>query len=208
MTRPTEAQVREVGLDQRARVAEVIATSFGEDPALRWMLGGDASPARIRAWIDASCHLLHENDQPMLAIEHEGRVLGAALISDARTSWSTVSEARWVARLVRDLGLGVARRSVRHATTSQQHQPTQPFTYLMMVASHPEARGQGYGAALIQAIIERSQAEPASTGVQLETEKESLVRYYQGFGFEVRERFEVGGIHTHSMFRPRNSPTD
>ena len=66
--------------------------------------------------------------------------------------------------------------------------PSEPHYYLEVVGTDPARQGQGHGAALLNEVLEKADAE--GVGAYLESSKDSNVPYYRRFGFDV-----VGEIH-------------
>ena len=60
-----------------------------------------------------------------------------------------------------------------------------PHYYLEIIGTDPAHQGKGFGAALMQPMVERSDDE--GVGMYLESSKESNVAFYGRFGFEVRK---------------------
>jgi ribosomal protein S18 acetylase RimI-like enzyme len=59
-----------------------------------------------------------------------------------------------------------------------------PHYYLEIIGTDPAHQGKGCGAALVQPMVERADAE--GVGMYLESSKESNLAFYGRFGFEVR----------------------
>ena len=64
--------------------------------------------------------------------------------------------------------------------------------YLSAIGVDPERQGEGLGATLVQAGIQRADQE--STSIYLETEAEDNVGWYQRFGFEVIDQIAATGL--------------
>jgi len=64
-----------------------------------------------------------------------------------------------------------------------------PHYYLEIIGTAPEFQGKGFGAALVQPMVERAEAE--GVGMYLESSKESNVAFYGRFGFEVRRELRL-----------------
>lgn len=59
-----------------------------------------------------------------------------------------------------------------------------PHYYLEFIGTDPQHQGKGFGASLVQPMVDRSDAE--GVGMYLESSKESNIAFYGRFGFEVR----------------------
>ncbi len=60
-----------------------------------------------------------------------------------------------------------------------------PHYYLEIIGTAPAHQGKGFGAALMQPMVDRTDEE--GVGMYLESSKESNVAFYGRFGFEVRK---------------------
>ena len=69
--------------------------------------------------------------------------------------------------------------------------PDEPHWYLSTIGTSPDARGSGLGKALMKAGLDRADAEHAPA--YLESSKESNIRYYERFGFEVTREIVIPG---------------
>jgi len=63
--------------------------------------------------------------------------------------------------------------------------PYQPRCMIMQLPVAPSAQGRGHARALLNAVQERSRADPLSTGVAITTYSESNVSRYENLGFRV-----------------------
>lgn len=70
----------------------------------------------------------------------------------------------------------------------------EPHYYLEFIGTDPVHQGKGFGAALLQPMLERADQE--GVGMYLESSKESNIAFYGRFGFDVRRTIAL-----------RNGPT-
>ncbi len=85
------------------------------------------------------------------------------------------------------------------------HTPTDDHWYLQLLATHPDWQRQGHGAALMNQMFERADAE--GLPCHLETETFVNVAYYRRHGFEVTAEFDVpAGRHQHQISSWGNDP--
>jgi ribosomal protein S18 acetylase RimI-like enzyme len=68
-------------------------------------------------------------------------------------------------------------------TDRKAHMNGKPYIYLQVIGVAPAFQGQGFGAQLLRALIEKS--EQAGVSLYLETETEANVSLYEHFGFTV-----------------------
>ena len=60
---------------------------------------------------------------------------------------------------------------------------TPPHWYLSLLGTDPQARGQGLGSAVLEPVLEQSDAE--GVGIYLESSKERNISFYARYGFRV-----------------------
>lgn len=89
----------------------------------------------------------------------------------------------------------------------ERDRPSQCW-YLALVATHPDARGQGLGRTVLQPGIER--AERDCVPAVLETSNEANVGWYERLGFEVTRKLELNAIETGApdVWTLRKDPQD
>lgn len=73
----------------------------------------------------------------------------------------------------------------------REHRPKEPHWYLNILATHPDWQRQGLGAAVMQPIRERCDAD--GLGQYLETATEEDIAYYRSRGFVVTARWTLDG---------------
>lgn len=83
------------------------------------------------------------------------------------------------------IGLSKARDMATTEKNAEAHFPDEPVWYLQALGVSPEAQGQGIGTRLIQPVLDRADVQGDSC--YLETGTERNVRFYERFGFEIRE---------------------
>jgi len=84
--------------------------------------------------------------------------------------------------------------------------PKEPHWYLATLGTAPERQGQGVGAALLQPVLDRADAD--GMPAYLESSKERNVPFYARFGFEVVEELhsKSGGPPMWRMWREPRVP--
>jgi len=75
------------------------------------------------------------------------------------------------------------------AGIKRKHPRTPPHWYLSLLGTDPEARGRGLGSAVLQPVLERSDAE--RVGVYLESSKEANIGFYARLGFRVTRELRL-----------------
>ena len=90
-------------------------------------------------------------------------------------------------------------RAARMHGAWARHDPQRPHLHLDPIAVSESAQGRGIGGALMNHYCEMM--DGAGTGGYLETGRESSVRFYSKFGFEVSRQIEVLGAKIWLMWR-------
>lgn len=88
---------------------------------------------------------------------------------------------------LRDLPADMLQGLIAYDEACLAHFPPHPAWYLMYLGVHPDGQGAGTGRTLLQAALDdvlRREAAP----VYLETGTERNVRFYERFGFRIREQ--------------------
>jgi GNAT superfamily N-acetyltransferase len=81
-----------------------------------------------------------------------------------------------------------------------KHDPDEPHRHLGPVGVLPGRQGEGIGSRLMQAYIDTLDAQEEAG--YLETDRRENIRFYENFGFTVREEVPVLGLPTWLMWRP------
>lgn len=95
---------------------------------------------------------------------------------------------RWSPRFVGVFGARLVSNLLLLAQVERAH-PAEPHYYLEFVGTDPAHRGKGFGAAVIEPVLERADTE--GVGCYLENSKETNIAFYARFGFEVRETLAI-----------------
>lgn len=143
----------------------------------------------------------HPPDPPSRIPPH--RISAAALVSrpgsgPSPPSLAALREETWAA-------LGTPARSRYEAFGDVAGRFTIPddHLHLNMIGVRPSEQGRGHGRRLLDAVHDRSAADPTSAGVSLTTEVESNLPLYRRFGYRVLGSADVGSAFTTwAMFRP------
>lgn len=187
-------QVRRATSDDRPAVCVTAMRAFADDPVMRW---------------------LYPEDEVFFAP-------GGEVLRSAMTGWIGLGEV-WCT----DDGAGVAvwippgrpeidftldppapeippDRLERFAIIGplmDEHTPPEPHWYLQLLGTHPDWQRRGIGAALMNVMFERVDADGLTC--YLETETVENVAYYLHHGFDVRSEWDVPtGPHMWGMLRP------
>lgn len=186
----TTIRVRTAGRDDVDAAAMTLAAAFQHDPVTSWIL---PDPRRRAAGLPhffgtMARHLFVPHGGGDLALRPDGTVAGAALWAPPNHRPSPSTELRMLPGLVRAFG----RRTLAGKQVGdllEKHHPAAPHWYLAMIGTAPDARGAGYGNALLRSRLDRIDAEGATA--YLESSNPDNVPYYERFGFTVTEEIRI-----------------
>lgn len=178
--------VRLSGADKGA-ATETLTAAFMADPAMCWMLRGDANRARrlprLIAWMFDD-HLRH------------GMVLGTPgceVVTLWRPPGSVHEHAALtppaLVRFVAMLGQGVLRAEKADRMIGRHLPKGEAQYYLRMAGVRPDRQGQGLGGMAIRAGL--AEADGAGLPSALETATQSNVGLYRSLGFDVIDSWRV-----------------
>ena len=187
-------QVRRATPDDVGRACVTAMRAFVDDPVMRW---------------------LYPDDEVFLAP-------GGSVLRPAMTGWIGLGEV-WCSDDVASVAVWIPpgrpeiefpddpdapppppERLERFAIIGEAmaaQTPAEPHWYLQLLGTHPDWQRQGLGAALMQVVFDRADAE--GLPCHLETETIENVAYYRHHGFEVRSEWDLAdGPHMWGMHRP------
>jgi ribosomal protein S18 acetylase RimI-like enzyme len=173
--------VHVVAADEVATAALPLAEAFVDDPLKLFLCGGEELPVeRSRPFFEAFMRIHLGYGHVYTTADH-----GGSAIWSAPGHWKIpISQiVRNSPRFLRLYGLRLF-PNLQVLTDLERLHPTEPHYYLEFVGTRPSVRGKGYGAALIEPVIARADAE--GVGCYLENSKEANLGFYARFGFEVR----------------------
>lgn len=185
-----------------SELARTLAVAFHDDPVMSWVLPDPRRRAvALPRMFAAICRHHYLPGGAAEVARHSGRIVAGALWS-APGEWKT--SPRQELRILPGLLLvmrGDALRGMRANEAVKAAHPTEPHWYLGVIGSDPQARGGGYGRALLQSRLERCDREFAPA--HLESSNPDNVPYYQRFGFVVTGeiRLPAGGPTLWQMWR-------
>jgi GNAT superfamily N-acetyltransferase len=180
------------------RAGELLARSFIDEPGFTWTLGG--TPERRRRVLALSFRASLRGRRRSIELHGafiRGRLVGVG-VRFPPGRWPMRRQETLPGLPWRLVGLSVrawaSRRSVRRLlarpAVERLHVDYPPHWYLWLMGVHPASRRQGVATALARYVTR--QADEAGVGCYLETFGDSTEALYRGFGFRVRERFEIG----------------
>jgi GNAT superfamily N-acetyltransferase len=175
MAQQREIAVKIVDASEAQPVFDTIVAAFADDPVVRWSF---SDPEAYRAYVPAF----------MRAFAGRALVDGSAYVTDDFAGvalWLTPGtgpDEEAMAAIVMD-AINETKKSEVFALMEQmgQYHPQEPHWYLPLIGVQPSKQGNGYGAALLRASLERSDADGAPS--YLEATSERNIPLYERHGF-------------------------
>jgi len=184
---PAGSDIRKVGAEEVAAVAESLARAFYDDPMMRWLFPVDARRLeRLRDGFEfylARIWLRHD------ACYTTDRRIGAACWLPPGT-WrlSLPRQLALLPAMVRRFGRDLPRLMRFFAAIEKVH-PHEPHMYLPAVGVAPEWQGRGFGAALLRPVLERCDRERLPAYLEATSPRNRAL--YERHGFETVEELRV-----------------
>ena len=179
-----------------------LADAFAHDPLMLHLF--EKNPDGVRAGVVAFFSMLLRArialEMPAFVLQHGERVLGAAMGNDtSRPAWPAPLAAEW--RRFETETPGFSSRLAAYEEICEAHQPREDHYYLGVIGVHPSLQGKGAGKALLDAFCGRSQADPKSHGVYLDTANPASLQFYRTNGFDQRGEGALDGAPLWCVYR-------
>jgi GNAT superfamily N-acetyltransferase len=165
-------------------LARVLDRAFYDDPVITWMLPDEKTrPARLRR-LFASLTRHHHFAGGGVEVACDGPGIAAAALWDPPNRWkhSPREQVAMLPSIFRAFGYRAAAARYVIELMKRRH-PEEPHWYLAVIGSDINARGRGFGQALMHSRLDRCDAEHCPA--YLESSKLDNVPYYERFGFTV-----------------------
>jgi GNAT superfamily N-acetyltransferase len=178
--------IRPASLDDRARVAAIMADAFADDPALSFIFPDAATrPERLRRFFMLIQRT--ENDPALTNIAGEN---AAAAIWRRPGEWQTptLTMLKLAVPMLTTFG-GALSRALRLQSLLESHHPRTPHWYLAFLGCERRFQGKGYGGAAVRARL--AQCDAAGLPAALETATESNLAIYTAMGFRITDSFKL-----------------
>jgi len=200
----SEETVVDLGTEWLDDSTQLLIAAFKGDPTVRYVCSAESSAFERRrcSLYKSLVRLQVESGEPRLGIISGQRLVAVCHL--LRPGSKVPLHLQWehAVRVLRGLGPGPLIRGARFTHAEAQCRPADPHWYLVSIAVDPVCQGHGYAGRLLQAICERSEADPASRGVALDTQNRRNISLYERFGYRVTHEQDVGPLRSWCMFRP------
>ncbi|MGD0254402.1 MAG: N-acetyltransferase [Acidimicrobiales bacterium] len=190
-----EFEIRRAGVADVAKLVEVLARAFDDDPMPSFLFRGEKRRRRgLRRFFFVQLRHMYLSDGEVWTTTDTA---GAALWAPPNKPRSGLRDLVHFVPLLADLaGLGRRAGDAMHLLQLVDlARPREAHWYLATLGTDPDRQGQGVGSALLRKVLERADLE--GLPAYLESSKERNLAFYGRHGFEV-----TGEIHT-----PGGGPT-
>lgn len=180
--------VRKAAASDVPMVAGIIASAFAHDPVFTWMLGPKGDPEqRLRPFLTslAKVNLAKPNHEIYVTDEGDGAAIWYGVDDWKVAPRDLVRTAPALLRSFRGR-LPVALKAL---SVIEKAHPTAPHHYLEFLATRPDRQGKGVGSAVIEAMLERCDAE--GIPAYLENSNPRNEPFYARHGFVAREEITL-----------------
>jgi GNAT superfamily N-acetyltransferase len=194
--------------------AGVLSRAFVDDPLINALVLEPREPAeraqRLAGLFAVVLRLQRADGQPVFGVFEAGRLIAAAVVEGtmhASAGATVLSGLLMLPSLVRAVGWGGVRRSIRLVDSLTCNHPPRPHLYLNILGVEPSFQGRHCGIAILNHLRDLVKTRSDLEGVYLETATEANVAYYTRNGYEVIGEFFPLGVRMWRMFQPRSDPS-
>ena len=201
------SEVFEFEESQTEEAIDLLVLAFERDPAYRYFLSADRSGyrRRLRIVFRSLLALWRSSGQPARGIVSGQRLAGLAMLQRTGARLGVWPQLRWLLEVSLFTGPRVVSRILGDMRIAESARPTEPHFYLLILAVHPDFQGSGCGRTLLESLQARSEREPRSKGVCLETENPNNVPFYQHIGYRATARNRYADLEIITLFRSDKS---
>jgi ribosomal protein S18 acetylase RimI-like enzyme len=204
MTAPRNPTVVQLGRERFDEIVAVLADAFASYPVMRYTLGAQhAEPGRLALLIGLFVVRRFLRGDPVLGLsDANARLIGVATLTRPGDH-STASEIeQHRTRVWGELGDAARARYEAYVAAANRHSPPAQDYHLNMIGVKALVQGRGHARTLLDAVHALVDADPQASGVSLNTERASNLRFYERFDYRVLGHTPVGeGLETWPLFR-------
>ncbi len=196
--------VKELDKSHVDKIVDVFCDAFYDYPVMRHVVGPAVED------YDQCLHTLIEffvmarvyHQGPLLGVLDENTLIAAATMSRPDESSAPPELLEHRERVWHNLGVDARKRYESFGKAWSETPIIQPHLHLNMIGVRREHHGKGLARMLLDAVHEKSEEHPNSTGVSLSTENQKNVSLYEYFGYEITGQAKIApGVETWSFFR-------
>jgi ribosomal protein S18 acetylase RimI-like enzyme len=194
--------------------AGVLSRAFVDDPLINVLAPEPREPGerarRLTGLFSVVLKLQRSGGQPVFGVFEDGRLIAAAVVEGtmhASAGATVAGGLLTLPALVRAVGWGGVRRSIRLVDALTRNHPPRPHLYLNILGVEPSFQGRHCGIAILNHLRELVETRSDLDGVYLETATEANVAYYTRNGYEVIGEFYPLGVRMWRMFQARRNPS-
>ncbi len=201
MTSPTIGLLTQ---PDQAVVSALLTEAFTADPAYEYFLSG-CSPAKKERYLGRLVGFIvayHcQSGLPVWGVTHQGELVACALLEAPGPGWRRALALLWhLPKLIGRVPLSSVKRMNDYARVSRQGLPEAIRYYLIKIGVSENHQGQGFGKALINAILNHYQQSDEILG--LDTENPDNVPLYQHLGFQLHDKRRLDSLCIYRLYRP------
>lgn len=179
-----------------------LTAAFAHDPITGFVLQtGDGYPDRLSRFFSLLMRARVALDMPVLVAKDSSEIHGAVMgYSTLRPAWPSDIAEEW--DRFEKATPGMVERLLAYEEIAEKFKPPAPHYYLGAIGVGPTAQGRGFGRQMLKSFCDLSAGDPLSSGVYLETAKESNLAFYESAGFVETGRGTLGSSTLWCLFLP------
>jgi ribosomal protein S18 acetylase RimI-like enzyme len=199
-----QANAHQLDASQVDELAQLLAIAFEKGSGVSQICNaeGEELHRRLHFLFRTGLTMQAAANQPVLSVMKDAQVTGVAVIQEPVSCFSVWVQIQWLLQVSVGISPVVAWQLWQNLRILERHHPPKPHYYLRLLGVHPSFQGKGYARALLDALHTRSEADPRSTGVYLETANPQNVAFYTYFGYHLLAEININGVENFIMFRP------
>jgi GNAT superfamily N-acetyltransferase len=185
-------------------ILDSFASAFADDPLVQYLFRTHPRgiAAGARDFFGTLLRVRMALGMPARVMLVDDQIAGATMGYDTRRlDWPPELLERWN-YLGRETP-GLNARLAAYSELADRSQPAEPHYYLGVIGVAQAFQGRGVGKALLEDYCARSDADPLSRGVFLETSSPASLTFYLRNGFTLRGEGDLEGARLWCVFRPR-----
>jgi ribosomal protein S18 acetylase RimI-like enzyme len=179
-----------------------LTAAFAQDPITGFVLQtGPGYSDRLKNFFSLLMRARIALQAPVLVERDASGVKGAVMgYTTLHPAWPKDIAEEW--EQFEKAAPGLSERLLAYEEVAEKFKPSAPHYYLGAIGVDPAAQGRGIGANLLTSFCDRSAGDQLSSGVYLETARESNLAFYKRAGFVETGRGTLGDSTLWCMYLP------